>query len=119
MSVVGENIKQAREKMGLSQNQLAKKAGIAQPTLSAIEKQTKNPSIDTVLLLASALNRTVGQLVGEESNQIEEPFLTDEIQMLDLFRQLNETGKSRALDQLRILLSYPDMRKDVSISAMG
>lgn len=65
MSTVGDNIKRMREAANMSQNGLAKKAGIAQATLSAIERSTKNPSVETVKLLAIALGCTTADLMGE------------------------------------------------------
>lgn len=65
MSTVGDNIKRMREAANMSQNGLAKKAGIAQATLSAIERSTKNPSVETVKLLAVALGCTTADLMDE------------------------------------------------------
>lgn len=62
---VGERIKALRKERGLSQNKLAKLAGIAQPTLSAIENTTKSPNIVTVGLIAAALGVTPNALLGD------------------------------------------------------
>ena len=56
MNNVGLIVKAKRELIGLSQNQLAKKARISQATLSAMESETKNPNVETVFLLAEALD---------------------------------------------------------------
>ncbi len=55
-AAIGPEIKELREKRGMSQNQLAKKAGISQSGLSAIENVTKNPSMQTIILLSKALD---------------------------------------------------------------
>ena len=65
MSIVGENVKRLRVEKGISQNRLAKLAGISQSALSSIESSTKAPSIDSVLLLAQALHCSVAELMGE------------------------------------------------------
>lgn len=70
MSTVGDNIKALRISQGISQNKLAKRAGIAQATLSAIEASTKSPSVETVRLLATALGCQVSDLT--ESKNIKE-----------------------------------------------
>lgn len=62
---VGERIKALRKERGLSQNKLAKLAGIAQPTLLAIENTTKSPNIVTVGLIAAALGVTPNALLGD------------------------------------------------------
>lgn len=54
---IGEKIKSLRKQAGLTQMQLSKKAGIKQPTLSAIEKgDAKNLRATTVAGIAKALN---------------------------------------------------------------
>lgn len=63
---VGERIKAIRKEKGISQNRLAKKAGIGQSTLSAIESTTQSPGIETIQLLANALRVTPSFLMGEE-----------------------------------------------------
>lgn len=64
---IGARIKEIRKKRGLTQVQLAKKAGISQSALSDIESQvsSKRPSATTIQLLASALGCTVAELMGE------------------------------------------------------
>ena len=62
---IGLRIKELRMERGISQNQLAKKAGISQAGLSAIESTTKNPSMQTLQLLANALDVPVAQLTGD------------------------------------------------------
>lgn len=52
---VGQLIKEEREKSGISQNQLAKQAGISQPNLSRIESGQQDPSIATLREIAKAL----------------------------------------------------------------
>ena len=55
-----------RMKRGLSQNQLAKLAGIPQSVLSDIEcGKTKAPRIDTLQAIAAALGVTVDELIGK------------------------------------------------------
>ncbi|HYD66722.1 helix-turn-helix transcriptional regulator [Azospirillum sp.] len=52
-----------REYRGLTQEQLAGKAGITKPYLSQLETGARNPSIDTAKALAEALNVDVDDLV--------------------------------------------------------
>lgn len=64
MTTVGEKIKSLRLARGISQNQLAKSAGISQAGLSAIESTTKSPSVDTLGRVADALGISLAQLLG-------------------------------------------------------
>ena len=57
-------IKQLREKLGLTQTELARRAGIKQGVLSYIETgRTKHPRIDTMTAIAHALGVTVEKLM--------------------------------------------------------
>ena len=53
---VGESVRIMRELQGLSQNQLAERTGIPQPTLSGIESGTISLGIHRAKQLAVALN---------------------------------------------------------------
>lgn len=77
-SMIGIAIKQLREEQGMSQNQLAKRSGISQSAISSIESTTKSPSIDTVFVIATALNTTVPQLLGFTSEAKEKPTVMDD-----------------------------------------
>ena len=47
--------KRKREKMGISQNKLAKMLDMAQPFLSEIESGKKNPSLELFFLMCDTL----------------------------------------------------------------
>lgn len=116
LNPVGLIVKQKREDIKLSQNQLAKKAGMSQAALSALESQTKNPSIETVFLLASALDCTVSELLGEKP--VDAVYLTPrQQQLLDLYQLLNDTGKDFLIQQAQSFLQQPAFRQETSISS--
>ena len=50
------NIKEKRERLGISQKELAEKVGISQSFLCDIEQARSKPSIDTALKIAEVLN---------------------------------------------------------------
>jgi transcriptional regulator with XRE-family HTH domain len=61
---LGEHIRLLRESEGMSQEELAKKAGFAgRAAISAIEKGKNNISVDKLPALALALNTTPGDLM--------------------------------------------------------
>jgi transcriptional regulator with XRE-family HTH domain len=67
--VLSKNIKKLREQAGLSQDQMARKAGIPYSTYLKIENGvTPNPSIQTVLNIAEALDISLDKLVGRTSS---------------------------------------------------
>ena len=60
---MGGKLKEAREAIGMTQEQLSEKSGISRTTISAIENnEDKVTSTKTLLALANALNTTVKQL---------------------------------------------------------
>lgn len=50
------NIKERREQLGISQKELAEKAGISQSFLCDIEQGRSKPSIDTAIKISQVLN---------------------------------------------------------------
>jgi transcriptional regulator with XRE-family HTH domain len=64
---IGERVRRLREAAGLTQKQLAERAGVPLPTLRQVEQMvTKAPRPETLLGLARALGVKVGELMGEE-----------------------------------------------------
>jgi transcriptional regulator with XRE-family HTH domain len=59
----GLAIRVIREKDGLSQNQLARMVGIAQPSLSEIEKETVNARVVTLNRIAHQLHIPVAAIM--------------------------------------------------------
>lgn len=57
--LIGFRIKEKRLKLGLTQEELAKKIGIDQSDLSKIEKGTANPTIKMIKRIADSLNSKI------------------------------------------------------------
>ena len=57
------NIRGARAEAGLTQDEVAHRAGCARKLVSNIEAGTANATLDTLLALAKALNRTPAELL--------------------------------------------------------
>jgi transcriptional regulator with XRE-family HTH domain len=65
--MLASNIKKLRQKAGLSQDQLARKAGIPYSTYLKIESgYTSSPSIQAVASIAEALGVSIDELVGRK-----------------------------------------------------
>lgn len=66
---LSKNLKKHRGRLGLSQDRMARKLDIPYSTYVKIESgQTPNPSIQTVLDIAVALNKTVDELIKSGTN---------------------------------------------------
>lgn len=61
---IGESMRAARKKAGLTQKQLAEKSGITQPTISVIEQGKYCPRLLTTIDMADALGITVDEYIG-------------------------------------------------------
>lgn len=61
----GENLKELREKAGISQAELAEAIGISQSAIWQLEAGETNPRLITVKALANYFNTTVKELKRE------------------------------------------------------
>jgi transcriptional regulator with XRE-family HTH domain len=62
--IISENIKRLRNKLGLTQDDLAKKADIKYTTLMKVESGTVNkPSVQTMAKIAKALGVSIENLL--------------------------------------------------------
>ena len=63
-TVIADNIKKYRNKLGISQDVLSKRANLAFHTIAKIEAgSTPNPTIDTVKKIAEALEVSLDDLM--------------------------------------------------------
>jgi transcriptional regulator with XRE-family HTH domain len=62
LSVFGKRIKEERKNLGLTQNELAEKAGITDNYLSYIEAGKKSASLTTIKHIADALHVHISKL---------------------------------------------------------
>ena len=60
---IGANIRQIREKKGISQSELAKKCGVSQSMICQIERGTKVPTLPLSIDIAAALHCDVRDLM--------------------------------------------------------
>ncbi len=65
---VGKNIRDLRERRGITQVQLAERVGITQAMLCQIERGTKNPSLQVGAEIAKNLSCKIEDLLAEESS---------------------------------------------------
>lgn len=63
MAGLGTNLRQARERLGLTQEQVAQRSGVHATEVSRIEGGKRDPQVSTVLRLAKALEIEPGRLL--------------------------------------------------------
>ena len=60
--LIGRRIKEARQAKGLSQEALSEKIGMSAKYLSSVERGKENPTLDTLVKLADALEIETSEL---------------------------------------------------------
>lgn len=110
----GERMKQIRQIKGMTQNQLAEKANISRVAIGNYERGDRQPNISITQKIADALGVPVADLAGWSVFDEQNPHLADEVKLLELakkidantfkmnelFSQLNDSGKAKAVDAL-------------------
>jgi XRE family transcriptional regulator, regulator of sulfur utilization len=66
VKLVGENLRAARTRRGLSLSEVARQAGIGKGTLSELEAGNRNPTLETLYALATVLGLPLGRLLAAE-----------------------------------------------------
>jgi len=68
LASVGERLRAARERVGLTLDQTAELAGLSKAHLSRLESAERQPSIAALLTLSDALGTPVSSLLGENQD---------------------------------------------------
>ncbi len=63
MGDLGSNLKAARKKLGLTQEEVAERSGVHATEVSRIEAGKRDPQVSTVVKLARAVELPPGQLL--------------------------------------------------------
>lgn len=88
-------IEELRKKMGLSQEDLAKKLNMTQQRISAYEKGKREPDLETLKLFADFFNVSTDYLIGKAELQNAEIINIDsaDIAFFNGIKGLNETNR--------------------------
>ncbi len=62
--MLGEEIRSARLQAGLTQENLAFKAGVSRQYVSLLELNQKSPTVDTLIRLCKAMGASAGKIVA-------------------------------------------------------
>ena len=116
--MIGDRIRIFREKMGLTQDQLAKIIHLSQQSIDHYEKGRAKPGIDTVNSLADLFNTTVDYLVGRIDNS--KPFDQINTTFVPILGQIKMGIPILAQDNWGGELEIPsDIRADFALEAHG
>ena len=94
-----KNLKELRNKKGISQQQLADVIGTSQQSINKYENHSIEPDIDTLILMAKFFNTSVDYLIGNTRiNRIIEnvkpnDLNQDETELIENYRKLDKNRK--------------------------
>ena len=66
-------LREEREKRGLSMNVVAQRAGLSHSIVSLIERDLRNPTLDTLLRIAEAIEIDLGDILTRAQKAISKP----------------------------------------------
>lgn len=95
LATVGERVRSARARMGLSRRVLAERSGVSQRYLAQLESGQGNISIGLLLRVADALDFRIEWLVAEE-----DPWTSDVVMLSSLLRSATRAQRERVLEIL-------------------
>ena len=68
-------LREAREAAGLSMNAVAQRAGVSHSTISRIESDQRNPSVELVVRIAEAIGVSLPDLLAKAYEMADRPSL--------------------------------------------
>ena len=102
--ILGQRIKETRLKLGLTQDNLGKRAKLHYSYIGQVERGNKVPSVKTLRRIAAALNISVESLLYEESS-----FKINDEDIL--VRELVNSVKGCSPQELRMYINMIDQVK--------
>ena len=115
-----ERLKTIRKEKGLTQAELAEKAGIAVNSIRLYESGKIVPKLDTIARIARAMGLTANDLVAGQWGKFQGGFRSKteirqddrEAQLIYHFQNLNENGQSIALKRIEEMTELPRYQLD-------
>lgn len=120
-NIIGENIKTARKKCGISQEQLAERLNTTKAAISRYELGQRNPKLEMLGRIAKATGVYVSDLVGSDFwghlSEYEKSAECDDNSKIELiislFSALNEYGQQCAIEYLEMLVDSEKHKRAV------
>lgn len=108
MSTIGTRIKWVRKQNEYNQVDFAGKIGVSQGTLSELEQDKYNPSIETVMAIREKFNTDINWLLygilssANEVSHLELRLDVDEIKLIEKLRKLNIESREDIISFIEI-----------------
>lgn len=110
-----KRIAELRKEKHWSQMKLALKLNVSQKMISAYENGTHQPSIDTLIKMANIFNVSVDYIIGNTNiktpidNLVKDYFSHNEIELLNIYKDLDINKQKKAIGILFALKYYNDI----------
>ena len=62
--MMGQELRKARQRAGLTQERLSFRAGLSRPYISELERNLKSPTVETLFRICDALEVSAADIVG-------------------------------------------------------
>jgi transcriptional regulator with XRE-family HTH domain len=99
MKTFGEKVRQAREILGLSQERLAKEAGLSQRSITSYETNQSKPRGATARRLANILGVSTDYLLSDSADDPQEG-LSKDVHLENAYRAYGPVGEREARELL-------------------
>ena len=93
-------VRTARRRSGLTQRELARRSGIAQPTISRIERGLMSPTLDTLGPLIEAAGMEM-QIAEPVADGVDRSLIREQLRRSPAERLAYATGAANALARMR------------------
>lgn len=100
---ISERIIKKREELGLTQTDLAKRAGLKPPAISQYESGSRNPSYEALIKLSNALNVTTDYLISGKEIRIDSINDQTTKMLLKIIDNLSIENKDKLLEYAAFL----------------
>lgn len=123
---IGQRIRLARSKVGISQKGLAEKLGVSASMIGQYESDVRKPKFETQQRIAEALGVEVYEIFSDEQRKVytegeisglsvlELGFVAlsfPERSLIDSFNKLNPEGQQKAVERIEELAEIPKYQK--------
>lgn len=103
---IGRRLREVRERLGLSQRQLARQSGVANATISQIEASKLNPTVSMLKRILDGIPISLGEFFGDEYEVRDKVFFraADLTEIADggvSFRQVGASIGNRAIQLIQ------------------
>lgn len=116
---IGQRIKTARKKAGLTQKELAIRAGTATGTIQQYEADKRQPRLGHLGRIAKAMDTTVYEMLGDDWSGVDMQGAFDDDNSSEMgsrinaaLAKLNDKGQSVAVERVEELTKIPDYQRE-------